>query len=107
MNKGGNIKVTRQALITFSIGRYCDEVLYDIVFIQASHILLRCPWQYDRRVMHDGFTNKYSFKMNGRTINLLPMLPKEVYEDQKILSECESAHEKEKVHQQKESYEKS
>ena len=35
------------------------------------------------------------------------MSPKEVYEDQKILSECESAHEKEKVHQQKESCEKS
>ena len=37
--------------------------------------------------------------MNGKTINLLLISPKEVYEDQKILSECESAHEKEKVHQ--------
>ena len=44
--------------------------------------------------------------MNGQTINLLPMAPKKVYEDQKILSECERAHEKEKVHQQKKSYEK-
>ena len=45
--------------------------------------------------------------MNGRTINLLPMSPNEVYEDQKILSEYKSAHEKEKMHQLKESYEKS
>ena len=26
LNESGNIKVTRQTLITFSIGRYCDEV---------------------------------------------------------------------------------
>ena len=94
LNEGGNIKVTRQALITFSIRRYCDEVLCDIVPMQASHILLGRLWQFDRRVIHDSFINKYSFKMNGRTINLLPMSLKEVYKDQKILSECESAHEK-------------
>ncbi|XP_044464428.1 uncharacterized protein LOC123194976 [Mangifera indica] len=35
------------------------------------------------------------------------MTPKEVYEDQKTLSECESAHGKEKMHKQKESCEKS
>ena len=40
LNESGNIKVTRQALITFSIGYYYDEVLYDIVPMQASHILL-------------------------------------------------------------------
>ena len=75
--------------------------------MHASHILLRHPWQYDIRVIQDGLFSHYSFKMNDRTINLLPIMPKEVYEDLKILSECESAHEKEKVHQQKESYEKS
>ena len=55
--------------------------------MQASHILLGRPWQFDRRVTHDSFTNKYSFKMNGRTINLLPMSPNEVYKDKNILSE--------------------
>ena len=75
--------------------------------MHASHILLGRPWQYDRHVIHDGFSNCYSFKMNGKPVNLLPMTPKEVYEDQKILNECESAHEKEKVHKQKKSCEKS
>ena len=107
LNNSGDIKVTRQALISFSIGRYKDEILCDVVPMHASHILLGRPWQYDRRVVHDGFSNRYSFSMNGKPINLLPMTPKHVYEDQKILSECESAHEKEKVHKQKESYEKS
>ena len=99
LNDCGDIKVTRQAMIAFSIGRYHDEVLCDVVPMQASHILLGRLWKYDRRVIHDSFTNKYSFKMNGRTINLLPMSCKEVYEDQNILSEYESAQEKEKVHQ--------
>ena len=93
LNNSWDIKVTRQALISFSIGRYHVEILCDVVLMDASHILLGRPWQYDRRVMHDGFSNTYSFTMNGKPINLLPMTPKQVYEDQKILSECESAHE--------------
>ena len=99
LNNSGDIMVTRQALISFSIGGYHDEILCDVVPMHASHILLGRPWQYDRRVIYNGFSNRYSFTMNGKPINLLPMTPKQVYEDQKVLSECESAHEKEKVHQ--------
>jgi hypothetical protein len=29
--------------------------------MHAGHILLGRPWQYDRRVIHDGFRNRYSF----------------------------------------------
>ena len=92
LNNSMDIKVTRQTLILFSIGHYHDEVLCDVVPIHASYILLGHPWQYNRRVRHDGFTDHYSFKMNDRTINLLLMMPKEVYKDQQILSECESAY---------------
>uniref|UniRef100_A0A2N9H094 CCHC-type domain-containing protein n=1 Tax=Fagus sylvatica TaxID=28930 RepID=A0A2N9H094_FAGSY len=53
-NKG----VDRQVLVTFSIGKYLDEVLCDVVPMHAGHILLGRPWQYDRRVTHDGFKNK-------------------------------------------------
>ena len=70
LNNSGDIKVTRQALISFSIGRYKDEILCDVVPMHASHILLGRPWQYDRRVVHDGFSNRYSFSMNGKAINL-------------------------------------
>ena len=83
LNNSGDIKVTRQALISFSIGRYHDEILCDVVLMHASHILLGHPWQYDRRVVHDGFTNKYSFVMNGKNIILTPLSHKKVYEDQK------------------------
>uniref|UniRef100_A0A2N9J2M7 Reverse transcriptase RNase H-like domain-containing protein n=1 Tax=Fagus sylvatica TaxID=28930 RepID=A0A2N9J2M7_FAGSY len=37
--------------------KYLDEVLCDVVPMHAGHILLGRPWQYDRRVTHDGFKN--------------------------------------------------
>jgi hypothetical protein len=40
------------------------------------------PWQFDRQVKHDGFTNKYSFVLNQRLITLVPLTPQQVYEDQ-------------------------
>ena len=54
----------------------------DVVPMQAGHILLGRPWQYDRRVTHDGYRNKYSFVKNGRNITLVPLSPKQVFEDQ-------------------------
>ena len=86
----GEIKVTKQVMISFSIGRYHDEVLCDVVPMHASHILLGRPWEYDRRAMHDGFTNKYSFVMDGKPITLVPLTPQQVYEDQvRIKNDCE------------------
>uniref|UniRef100_A0A2N9J1K8 Reverse transcriptase domain-containing protein n=1 Tax=Fagus sylvatica TaxID=28930 RepID=A0A2N9J1K8_FAGSY len=72
----------RQVLVTFSIGKFLDEVLCDVVPMHAGHILLGRPWQYDRRVTHDGFKNMYSFVKGGKTIKLAPLTPSQVYEDQ-------------------------
>lgn len=49
-----------------------------------------CSWQYDRRVIHDGFRNRYNFVKVGKTIKLAPLTTKQVYEDQlKLKSEIE------------------
>ncbi|KAG7543275.1 Reverse transcriptase domain [Arabidopsis thaliana x Arabidopsis arenosa] len=74
--------VTHQVLVSLSIGRYEDEILCDVLSMEAGHILLGRPWQYDRRTVHDGYTNKYSFEYQGRKITLAPMSPHEVYLDQ-------------------------
>ncbi|KAI9201576.1 hypothetical protein LWI28_025486 [Acer negundo] len=78
------IKVTKQVLVSFSIGKYKDEVLCDVVPMHASHILLGRLWQFDRRVTYDGYTNRYSFLLNKKRITLVPLTPKQVYEDQDI-----------------------
>uniref|UniRef100_A0A2N9G1C9 CCHC-type domain-containing protein n=1 Tax=Fagus sylvatica TaxID=28930 RepID=A0A2N9G1C9_FAGSY len=88
LNDCGEVRVDRQVLVTFSIGKYLDEVLCDVVPMHAGHILLGRPWQYDRRVTHDGFKNMYSFVKGGKTIKLAPLTPSQVYEDQlKLKSE--------------------
>ena len=44
-------------------------------------MLLGRPWQYDRKVLHDGHTNKISFNFQGHMIMLKPLSPKDVNED--------------------------
>nr|XP_027082271.1 uncharacterized protein LOC113704582 [Coffea arabica] len=69
LNDGGKVKVTKQALIAFSIGRYKDQVLCDVIPMHASHVLLGRPWEYDRQADHIGLTNKNSrmcFQRNYR-----------------------------------------
>ncbi|XP_016732311.1 uncharacterized protein [Gossypium hirsutum] len=82
LNDGGELKVTKQVLVSFNIGKYSDEVLCDVVPMHTGHLLLGRPWQFDRRVQHDGYTNRYTFKFMGKNVTLAPLTPKQVYEDQ-------------------------
>ena len=62
-----------------------------MVPIQVSHLLLGCPWQYDRRSSYDGRKNNYSFVKDNRRVKLLPLSPKEVQEDKlRIKQACDS-----------------
>jgi hypothetical protein len=59
--------------------------------MQASHILLGRPWQYDRKSIHDGVKNRYTIVKDGKTITLVTLTPKQVYDDQiKLKSEHEA-----------------
>ena len=66
----------------FSIGKYVDEILFDVVSLEASHLLLGTPWQYDRDVVHNGVTKKFSFVHKGKKVTLKPLSPSEVCENQ-------------------------
>ncbi|XP_073107199.1 uncharacterized protein [Elaeis guineensis] len=82
----GDVKVTKQVVVPFSIGKsYKDEVVCDVVPMKASHLLLGRPWQYDRRAIHDGFKNTYSFSKNGKNIVLAPLSPQQVQKDQLVI----------------------
>ena len=97
LNKEGEIMVTKQVLITFVIGKYKDEVLCDVVPMEATHVLLGRPWQYDRQILHDDQTNKMSFNLQVHKVILKPLTPKEVHEYQlKIKNKRENEKERER-----------
>ncbi|GKC75614.1 putative reverse transcriptase domain-containing protein [Tanacetum coccineum] len=71
--KGNEVKVSKRCLVKFSIGKkHSDEVWCDVVPMDACHVLLGRPWQFDRKTKHDGFKNTYTFEKDGTTIVLVP-----------------------------------
>ncbi|KAA3480652.1 mutant gag-pol polyprotein [Gossypium australe] len=97
LNEGVELKVTKQARISFSIRNYHDEVICDVVPMHAGHLLLGRPWQFDWQVKHDSFANQYSFKHKGKNIVLAPLSPQQVMDDQQCLKQSmESLKEKNK-----------
>jgi hypothetical protein len=78
LQKGHEVNVTKQCLVEFKIGGYNDKILCDVIPMDACHLLLGRPWQYDRNVIHDGKMNMYTLEKNGRTHIFLPIKDKEV-----------------------------
>ena len=72
LNTGSEISVSKQAMVAFSIGSYKDSVSCDVVPMDACHLLLGRPWQFDRDTTHKGQNNTYSFTFGGRNITLVP-----------------------------------
>ncbi|XP_027166443.1 uncharacterized protein LOC113766448 [Coffea eugenioides] len=98
LNDSGDVRVTKQVQIPFRIGKYEDVVLCNVVPMQACHILLGRPWQFDKGVTFDGITNKYSFKQGEKRIVLVPLTPIQVREDQEnLIKESELENEKKKI----------
>nr|GFC77496.1 reverse transcriptase domain-containing protein [Tanacetum cinerariifolium] len=63
----------------FSIGKSCkDEVWCEVILMDSAHILLARPWQFDRKIKHDGFQNTYSFKKDGVNITLVPFNSRQI-----------------------------
>ena len=68
-------------LVSFSIGKYKDEVLFDVVPMQAGHILLGRPWKFDWKVIYNGFKNRHTLIKDNKTITLVLLTPMRVHED--------------------------
>ncbi|XP_074298968.1 uncharacterized protein LOC141629960 [Silene latifolia] len=76
LNKGAEVRVDKQCLVSFSIGKnYVDEALCDVIPMDACHLLLGRPWEFDRDSVHHGRDNTYTFKLSSRKITLSPLPP--------------------------------
>ncbi|XP_027156813.1 uncharacterized protein LOC113757952, partial [Coffea eugenioides] len=58
LNDSGDVRVTKQVQVPFRIGKYEDVVLCDVVPMQACHILLGRPWQFDKGDYEDVFPDE-------------------------------------------------
>ena len=84
LKKGGEIKVMKRCMVSFSIQKkYGDVVSCNVVPMDVCHLLLGRPWQYDQDTCHNGKYNTYSLKINGK-ITLLPMKHKVTPKTQKL-----------------------
>eukprot|EP00253_Pinus_taeda_P020362 PITA_20362 len=73
LQKGHQLLVDEQSEVEFQIGRYKDKIICDIMPMDVCHILLGRPWQYDRKVTHDGVLNCYKFEKDGVRHILVPI----------------------------------
>ena len=53
--------MTEQCRVPFFIGKYKDEVMCDVVDMDACHMLFGRPWQFDLNTVHNGKNNTYTF----------------------------------------------
>ena len=72
IRKGENIRITRQCNLPLSLGKYYrSNVMCVVVDMDASHVLLGRPWQFDVDATHTGKENSYSFTWNKRKVIIL------------------------------------
>lgn len=50
--------------------------------MEAKHILLGRSWQFDRKVIHYGLTNRITLHQKGKYIVLSPLKPQQLRKDQ-------------------------
>ncbi|GJR65927.1 arginine--tRNA ligase, chloroplastic/mitochondrial, partial [Tanacetum coccineum] len=70
----GKFNVTECCRISFSIGKYKDQMLFDVVDMDACHIILGKPWVYDLNAIYNIEENTYKFKHNGGRFTLVPLM---------------------------------
>ena len=82
INEDGELTVDKQVKVEFSIGNYLDKVLCDVVPMEACHILLGRPWQFDMKTLHNGLTNGVFFTHKKKKFVLNPLPHSQVVRDQ-------------------------
>jgi len=81
-NQGKGLQVNSRCLISFFIRKnYQDELWCDVIAMNACHIFLGMPRMSDRKVMHDGYLNTYTFSKEGNKITLTPFSPSQLHKN--------------------------
>ena len=76
LNEDGELQVTKQVLVSFSILKFRDE-LCDVMPMETSHLLLGRPWKNDINVIHHEIANTYFLLCMGHKMTLKSLSHKE------------------------------
>ena len=82
LSEDRDIKVKHQVDIKFSIEKYKDKVICDVIPMKACHILLGRLWQFDRKTTHNGHTNEITLLHKAKEFVLHHLTPSQVASDQ-------------------------
>ena len=82
LDEDGDLKVKHQVMVKFSIGKYKDKVVCDVIPMDACHILLGRPWKFNRKTTHHGHTIEITLQHHSKTYVLHPLTPSQVAHDQ-------------------------
>ena len=82
INANGELTIDKRVKVNLFVGNYKDEILCDVVPMEACHILLGRPWQFDKKAMHNGLTNEITFTHKENKFLLYPLTPSQVVKDQ-------------------------
>ncbi|KAK1682138.1 hypothetical protein QYE76_042986 [Lolium multiflorum] len=77
----GNVKIQHIVTVNFKIGPYEDIIECDVVPMTVCYMLLGRPWQFDKKAIHDGYSNAYTFKVKDKKFELRPMTPSQIIAD--------------------------
>lgn len=73
LHKGRQILVSEQCEVDLQVGTYKDNIICYNIPMDVCHVLLGRPWQYEKKVVHEGRRNYYSFEKDGIKHVLLPL----------------------------------
>ena len=90
MNEYEEVRMTKQVLVSFSIGKFKDKVLCDVILMHSTHLLSRRPWQFDMKTKHDEFKKIYC-EERWKIYTLALLRPRQMYADQLKLKKVEKA----------------
>ena len=80
LKKGHQLLVQEKSEVEFQIDKYKDKVLCEIMQMDACHILWGRPWNFDRKVIHDGEIYRYKFEKDGIKHTLVPLKEESIVE---------------------------
>lgn len=68
--------VTIFCVVHLLIGKlYAEKIRCDVVDMDATHVILGRPWQYDTEAVYRGKLKQYIIQMWNRRVTLMPLPP--------------------------------